>query len=137
MIVLLLVAAIIFQLAWSTICLLRNLSIARRIGLPYVIIPQTEGVFWFVVMLSPVGLALARWLPVRFGDLLCFNTAGLRWRAAGRMHEKYGPVITLVTPGAVHVVVADPEVCLEIARNYKGYIKPVEQYGEAQVISGM
>ncbi|KAL2816283.1 cytochrome P450 monooxygenase [Aspergillus granulosus] len=109
--------------------LYRNVRIAQRSKLPYIVLPFSIGVIpailfqtrWFPYIVDNV---LPAWLGESIRDVL----PNSRWVLKDRQAKKYGPVYLVVTPSVVLCNVSDAGVVVQITHTRGGWPKPVWQY---------
>ncbi|KAL3457925.1 cytochrome P450 [Aspergillus heterothallicus] len=109
--------------------LYKNIRIAQRSKLPYIVLPFSIGVI-------PAILFQTRWfpyivdnvLPAWLGDNIRDVLPNLRWVLKDRQVKRYGTVYLVVTPGVVLCNVSDAGVVVQITHTRGGWPKPVWQY---------
>lgn len=117
-------------LIWSGLSLLRNYQTARRIGLPTVIEPVSSLNLGLII-----GNTIARsnpWLEslrqLLIHRLMRFSYMGWQFDQGHRVTAEIGPAFSLVTPGSLHVIVADASAAHDLLTRRKDFIKPREMY---------
>lgn len=106
-------AAVLAFVGWSAAAFVRNLCLARRTGLPVLISPVSRMNFIWVIIQEPVQPLLKR-LPFGLGSFNRFATLTWWFKDRYRLHEEYGKVFLIVSPGALELISADPEVTNQI-----------------------
>lgn len=126
--------AILCLLAWYTLSFIqklqRNVRIAQRIGLPYVVFPLPG-----TGILVPV-LITTKWaryvvdhcLPASLADAFNDNTFDKRWTARNRQFKRLGPVHVVVNPDGVMCRVGDADVAAYVCNARLDFPKPTWMY---------
>lgn len=92
-----------------------NIRLARSIGLPYILHPYFESTIAYALMIGPLGdffIFVASMIskitnsPTLL-DRVKFGTLVRRHHVKNRIHEQYGQVVVLVSPGGLNVLVAE------------------------------
>ncbi|KAL9012108.1 MAG: hypothetical protein Q9173_003107 [Seirophora scorigena] len=87
-------------IAYSGFCLLRNYQIARKIGVPLVVIPIShENPLWMVVDKKFV-IPLFERFPFGTGSFTRYNWRGWEFADKSKSHVELGDVFVVVTPDA-------------------------------------
>ncbi|PKY00503.1 putative cytochrome P450 monooxygenase [Aspergillus campestris IBT 28561] len=126
--------AILCLLVWSTLSFIqklhRNVRIAQRIGLPYVVFPL-KGTGTIVPILVTtkwaryiVDQCLPGWLADAFND----NTFDKRWTVKNRQFKRRGSVHLVVNPDGVMCHVGDAEVAADVFNARQDFPKPTWMY---------
>lgn len=109
---------------WCIVPFIRNLKSARALGLPVVFsIVRFDNPIWIVFgkLFRPL---LAR-LPAPFDKLGYYNTHDWTFSDEGKTHERLGPLIMHVSPGANELFVADATICDHVLAGRKDFVKPM------------
>ncbi|KAE8443551.1 hypothetical protein EG329_001713 [Mollisiaceae sp. DMI_Dod_QoI] len=112
------------------LALRRNIELAQKIGLPYIIVPwYTVSVPWFI--LAPVvNPILNHCLPTFMTrSWLKFMDPFWTWRLLySPFHERENDTIVSVSPGALTFNTCSPEIISQLGAQRKDFGKPVEVY---------
>lgn len=127
MIVTVLLGAAIGWIAWCLVALHHNIQLARSTGLPYFIWFYHETWFTFAITPAVSGIYF-RLLPSRLKDEALFMSGSTRHQVKTRIHDKYGPVVVVVSPGGLDVIVADAEATAQITLG-RDFPKRAKEYG--------
>ncbi|CEL06620.1 hypothetical protein ASPCAL09792 [Aspergillus calidoustus] len=109
--------------------LYKNIRIAQRTELPYVVAPFSIGIIqvilfqtrWFPYIVDNV-------LPASLGDNLRDVLSTSRWVLKDRQVRKYGKVYLVVTPRVVLCNVSDAGVVVQVTHARGGWPKPIWLY---------
>ena len=102
--------------------LLQNYKIAKRIGVPTIIIPfSLDEPLW--VLLRPL-FAWVQYLPFNLGSWYLYTELGFPTLDKTDTHSRLGDTFVLVSPKVNHIVTAYPSAVQQIYRKYKTWIKP-------------
>ncbi|KAL2788298.1 cytochrome P450 [Aspergillus keveii] len=109
--------------------LYKNIRIAQRTKLPYIVAPISIGIIqvmlfqtrWFPYLVDNV---LPAWLRDNLRDVLSTS----RWALKNRQVRKYGKVYLVVTPRVVMCNVSDAGVVVQVTHARGGWPKPIWQY---------
>ena len=122
--------ALLAALIWTSITLFRNYVVARRIGLPIVVSPITPlNPFWLICYRVFPSVLLLKRLPFGLGRWArCIYTS---WTFDDKcaLHDELGDLFSIVSPGSIEVVVADPKSAHDIFTRRKDFVKPAVIYG--------
>lgn len=126
--------ALLAVLSWVSFNLLRNYMVARRIGLPIVISPITPlNYFWLICYrVFPSVLHLKR-LPFGLGKWARCTYTSWTFDDKCALHDELGDLFSIVSPGSIEVVVADPNTAHDIFTRRKDFVKPARVYDQLNV----
>ncbi|KAI1163350.1 cytochrome P450 [Nemania serpens] len=117
-------------IAWaiySALCLLRNYSSARKLGLPIRVLPISHGnSFWMIV--DRKVTSFFRRLPFGDNNFTRYNWRGWEVRDRYRSHLEMGDAYVQVTPGRNWLYLCSPESLLEVFRRRSDFPRPLELY---------
>jgi cytochrome P450 len=122
----LLVAACVASLiVWPYRTLLYNYNKARKFKLPILITPIQAASFPHSMLGNFGGKTNAFLRSFPFGIFNFLDYTGFEWFWANgrRLHSIYGPAFVVVSPGEVHLVVADPEAGQDILIRRREFVK--------------
>lgn len=111
--------------------LIRNHAIARRIGLPIVIVPiSPENPLW--MMLARHVVPLFRYLPFGNGDFSKFCHVGWEWELKYQAHAEPGDAIMMVSPGKNWIYICNADTIHDIIQRERrhDFERPVELMGK-------
>jgi cytochrome P450 len=110
---------------WPYRTLLYNYNKARKLNLPILITPikAKSRPHSMLGNFSGKTSALLRSLPFGIFNFLNYTGFEFFWVNGHNLHSKYGPAFVVVSPGEVHLVVADPETAQDILVRRKDFIK--------------
>lgn len=118
-------------IAWtiySALCLLRNYSSARKLGLPIRVLPISHGnPFWMIV--DSKVTSFFRRLPFGDNNFTRYNWRGWEVRDRHRSHLEMGDAYVQVTPGRNWLYLCNSESLLEVFRRRSDFPRPLELYG--------
>ena len=120
---------------WTLVSVLRNYILARKIGFPIIISPAAPlNPFYIIFQRSvPSALTLLGRLPFGFGTWAKCTYMGWPFDDKHALHERYGPIFTITTPGGNEVTVADADATHGIFQRRKEFIKPAVMYDQLNV----
>lgn len=117
-------------IAWtiySALCLLRNYSSARKLGLPIRVLPISHGnPFWMIV--DSKVTSFFRRLPFGDNNFTRYNWRGWEVRDRHRSHLEMGDAYVQVTPGRNWLYLCNSESLLEVFRRRSDFPRPLELY---------
>ncbi|KAI1078846.1 cytochrome P450 [Whalleya microplaca] len=116
-----------FWIAYSCVCLLRNYSSARKIGIPIRVIPISHGnPLWMIV--DRKVISLLKYLPFGNGNFTRYNWRGWEIEDKCRSHIEMGDVYMLVTPVKNWLYLCNPDSLMEVFRRRLDFPRPLEIY---------
>lgn len=120
---------------WTLFSIFRNYTIARRIGFPIIVSPVAPlNPFYIIFTRSfPSLLEFLKNLPFGLGTWARCTYMGWSFDDKHALHDEYGPVFTLVTPGGNEVTVANAEAAHTILARRKEFIKPAIMYDQLNI----
>ena len=108
-------------------CLFLNYRIARKIGIPAIVLPASpDNPVWMLT--SGFVLAIVKAI---FGDcsITKYGQLGWEYHEKDKVHLKYGDAVVLVTPGHNWVYVCNAEAFNEIFQRRNAFPRPPEMMG--------
>ena len=125
-----LASLILASVTWTIISIIRNYSIARKIGLPIIVSPVSPlNPLWILTSRAFPSILLLRYLPFGFGKWARCTVLGWTFKDKHALHDELGSVFVIVTPGGNEVTVADAEITYNLLSRRKDFIKPAVMYG--------
>jgi len=119
---------------WMFTSLVKNYWIARKIGLPMVISPATPlNPFWIICYRVFPQVLLLKHLPLGLGQWVRCTFMGWTFNDKYALHDELGDLFVVVSPGAIEVMVADPQTAHAVLARRKDYIKPAVMYEQLNV----
>lgn len=122
------VLAVVFLLVSSSVwSLIRNYLIARKIGLPIIVVPiSPEHPIWMLT--ARHVMPLLRYLPFGNGNFTRFGYVGWQWDDKYRVHKELGDAVLFVTPNKNWIYLCDAESIREVIRGERqgDFSRPVE-----------
>ena len=119
---------------WMFTSLVKNYWIARKIGLPMVISPATPlNPFWIICYRVFPQVLWLRYLPLGLGRWVRCTFMGWTFNDKYALHDELGNLFVVVSPGAIEVIVADPQAAHTVLARRKDYIKPAVMYEQLNV----
>ncbi|KAL4894728.1 cytochrome P450 monooxygenase [Aspergillus ambiguus] len=114
--------------------LYRNIRLAQRTGLPYVVAPFSSSVPMMILFETTwIPYIVQHWLPLWLADTINDPLNNFRWRIKNRQAKRYGSVYLVVTSRTVICCVSDAAVVSQIVNARHEFPKPVWQYGVIQL----
>lgn len=109
--------------AYNLFC---NYLIARRIGLPVILIPVGWQDDWWLLSIDSL-----RWierLPSIFS--YWYKLSHFAWAQEYRYkpHQQYGDAFVICSPAGIELMINDPEAVVEISAQHKAWLKPQPVY---------
>lgn len=128
-----LLALLALVLAWVLYLLYGlkvNYDIARKTGLPLIILPfDSANPLWMIIDRKVVGLV--RRIPFCSGNFTIFNWRGWEIHDRYRAHQELGDAFILVTPGKLYLWLCDVEAVSEIFQRRTDFTRPPEAVGRS------
>ncbi|KAF3016433.1 hypothetical protein E8E14_004771 [Neopestalotiopsis sp. 37M] len=125
-----LLAIALANLAWSFICLERNVRKARALKVPYIRIPfDVTNVLWLTV--QPILWAILDRLPIQWSsypDFVRLSRRDWQFREKATQAVQLGPVWALVTPVTLYLHFTDPQAIKHIFARPAQFQRPVKEY---------
>lgn len=116
-------------LIWSTIWpLLRNLSTARKLGLPVVVSPVDPLNIPWLLVADFVIPPLRGILPFYLSQWTYCSQYGGTHTERTVIHKLYGPVFLIAHPAGIELSVADPAAADDILKRRKDFVKDGKLY---------
>lgn len=109
---------------WS---LLRNYSIARKVGLPIIIVPVSpENPLW--MLLARYILPVIQYIPFGNGHFTRFCHIGWEFDEKARAHLEFGDAFMFATPGKNWIYLCDANAIHDVVRRERqgDFARPVE-----------
>jgi cytochrome P450 len=122
--ILLPVVLFVVSTAWS---LLRNYAIARKVGLPIVIVPiSPENPLW--MLLARCVLPILQYVPFGNGHFSRFCHIGWEFDEKARAHVEFGDAFMFATPGKNWIYLCDADAIHDIIKRERSgeFARPVE-----------
>jgi hypothetical protein len=122
--VLLLVCLLFVSSAWN---IFRNYSVARKIGLPIIILPIShENPIWMLT--ARHVMPLFKCIPFGNGRFTRFGYVGWQFDDKYRVHEELGDAVIFVTPGKNWIYLCNADAIHELIRRERQgeFARPVE-----------
>jgi cytochrome P450 len=110
--------------AWSLFC---NHAIARKIGLPVIIVPiSPENPLW--MLLARHVIPILQYVPFGNGDFSRFCHVGWEFELKARAHIDLGDAFILATPGKNWIYLCDADATHDIIKRERSgeFARPVE-----------
>lgn len=125
-------ASIVFgSISWTLFSIITNYNAARKIGLPIVISPVASlNPLWILTYRAFPSVLFLKHLPFGLGTWARCTFMGWHFHDKHALHDEFGPVFIIVTPGGNEVTVADPQAAHLIFSRRKEFIKPAAMYGK-------
>ncbi|RAL11437.1 cytochrome P450 [Aspergillus homomorphus CBS 101889] len=121
------ITALLAWLWYSIYCLIQNINRARKLGLPYHILPVSPvNPLW--VVLEPVIFYVLDRLPFQFGRLTHYGRRGWQFKDKAQSHLRMGDAFAIATPFEVFVYICDAQAITEIINRRSDFVRPVELY---------
>ena len=112
----------------------KNYGIARKIGLPLVLSPATPlNPLWIICYRAISQVLLLKYLPFGLGRWARCTFMGWTFNDKYALHDELGDLFSIVSPGGIEVVVADPDTAHAVLTRRKDYIKPAAMYEQLNV----
>jgi len=130
----LLLFSITALLAWPFVNLLRLYLKARKIGLPIRITPiPSQNLIWLLTQKTIEPILR----PIAFGPLRFFQYSSFSWPYTdrGRLHQRLGPALIIVSPAGIQISIADPQACEDLLTRRREFGKN-PAFGKALNIFG-
>lgn len=122
-----------FFVWFTALPLARNLAVARKIGLPIVIVPVDPlGLFWLLIGMQFRPL-MRRILPESLTDWMHCCVYGGDIEQRRPIHARLGPVFIAVNPGFIELVVGDAVAADQVFTRRKDFPKPARAYRPLEV----
>jgi hypothetical protein len=122
--VVLIVSLFVSSSIWGII---RNYSIARKIGLPVVIVPiSPENLIWMLT--ARHVLSLLKYLPFETGHFTRFCYVGWQFDDKYHVHQELGDAVVFTTPGKNWIYLCNADAIHELTRRERQgqFARPVE-----------
>ncbi|PYH43632.1 cytochrome P450 [Aspergillus saccharolyticus JOP 1030-1] len=109
--------------------LFKNVRVAQRSGLPYVVSVISPSIAFMAFFNTPwFSYMVEHWLPARPADIVYDTLINFRWRVKDRQARRYGDVYLLVSPKGIFCSVADAAVVSQVVHSRQSFTKPIHQY---------
>jgi hypothetical protein len=126
----LILVAFLSYVGWNVFTLFRNVLLARRIGLPYAIVP-----FHPYGNLSFICKPITAYLAGSTSKWIRFTSFGWWWTEKYAVYRDLGSdMIVLVSPQNLSVYVADGDVATDVMNRRLDFQKPVELYAPFELL---
>lgn len=122
--VLFLVCTLFLSSIWGVI---RNYLVARKIGLPIIILPIShDNPIWMLI--ARRVMPFLKYFPFGSGRFTRFGYVGFQFDDKYRMHQELGDAITFVTPGKNWIYLCNADAIHELIRRERQgeFARPVE-----------
>lgn len=117
---------------YSAYCLALNYQIARKVGVPLVVIPiSPENVLWIIA--GNYLIPLFKRLPFGNGTFTRFNRHGWQTSDNGKAHLELGDAFITVTPGKNWLYVCNAEALTDIFRRGSDFPRTLEIIGKTSL----
>ena len=111
-------------------CLLLNYLVARKIGVPLVILPIShENPLWMIV--DKTFIPLFKSLPFGSGTFTRYNWRGWEFEDKNKSHLELGDVFIAVTPGKNWLYLCNAEALLDVFHRRADFSRPLELLGRS------
>ncbi|KAI1748747.1 putative cytochrome P450 [Xylaria castorea] len=131
MLILLALCPVLVYTGWGLVCLEVNVRKARALGVPVVRTPfDVNGYLWMVA--QPLVWKLLAFIPVpwsSYPDFVRFSHRNWAYLENSSPTTRFGPAWALVSPGGVHLHLADPTAIEDIFSRRREFVRPVYKYG--------
>ncbi|KAL8904565.1 MAG: hypothetical protein Q9207_003184 [Kuettlingeria erythrocarpa] len=111
-------------IAYSWFCLLRNYQIARKIGVPLVVIPISHENPLRMVVDKAFVVPLFERIPFGTGSFTRYNWRGWEFADKSKSHAELGDVFVVVTPGRNWLYLCNAEALLDVFQRRMGFPRP-------------
>jgi hypothetical protein len=132
MILLVLPIAALSYILWTLFHLETNARKARALKIPIVRIPfDVNNNLW--VILQPIIWKLLSLLPIpwtSYPNFIRFSHRNWHFLEKSSPRASFGEVWALVSPGGVHLHLADPEAIQEVFSRWRDFVRPIKKYRE-------
>lgn len=118
---------------YNAYCLLLNYRIARKIGIPVIVLPASpDNPLWMLT--SRYVLSIVKFV---FGDcdVTRYGRLGWEYYTKSKLHLERGDALVLVTPGHNWVYICNAEALNEIFQRRNGFPRPPEMLGKISFCS--
>jgi cytochrome P450 len=122
--ILLPVVLFLVSTAWSLFC---NYGIARKVGLPVIIVPiSPENPLW--MLLARYVIPILQYVPFGNGDFSRFCHVGWEFEEKARAHIELGDAFIFATPGKNWIYLCDADAIHDIIKRERSgeFARPVE-----------
>ena len=123
-------------LIWLAHRLITNYAIARRVGVPVVVIPvDPESPLWMLTSdyLSPFTDRLLSWIPFGSGSFTRYAHRGWDVHDRAKSFLELGDAFILVTTGKNWLYVCNAETVAEMLQRRKEFERPLEIMGTFKI----
>lgn len=128
------VSALFAWSVWMLTSLVSNCRIARKIGLPMVTSPATQlNPFWIICYRVFPRVLLLKHLPLGLGQWARCTFMGWTFNDKYALHKELGSLFAIVSPGAIEVIVADPDAAFAVLARRKDFTKSAVMYEQLNV----
>ena len=122
---------------YSWYCLLINYLLARKIGVPLVVIPIShENPLWMIVD-KKIFIPLLECLPFGSGNFTRYNWRGWEFADKNKSHLDMGDVFVVVTPGRNWLYLCNAEALIDVFQRRVDFPRPLEIFGKKQAQSSL
>jgi hypothetical protein len=127
MTILLLLGSLMAWVAYSYFCLKQNISRARVMNVPIVVVPVSPmNLLWIV--LQPAVFSLLDRLPVGLGAFGRYARRDFHFLDKASTHRELGEVFALVTPCEIFLHICDPNGIIDILQRGRDFVRPIQLY---------
>jgi hypothetical protein len=123
-------------LIWLAHRLITNYAIARRVGVPVVVIPvDPESPLWMLTSdcLGPFMDRVLSWIPFGSGSFTRYAHRGLDVHDRAKSFLELGDAFILVTTGENWLYVCNAETVAEMLQRRKEFERPLEIMGTCEI----
>ena len=118
---------------WMLSSFVKNYKKAQRIGLPMVLSPATPlNPFWIICYRVFPGVLSLRYLPFGFRWVRC-TFMGWTFSDKHALHDELGDLFLIISPGAIELIVANPDTAHAVLTQRKDFTKPSVMYEQLNV----
>ena len=111
---------------YSWYCLLKDYLIARKTGIPLVVIPIShENPIWMIVD-KKIFVPLFQSHPFGFGSFIRYNWRGWEFANKNRPHLEMGDVFVVVTPVRNWLYFCNAEALVDVFQRRTDFPRPLE-----------
>lgn len=119
-------------IVWTIVCLEANVRKARGFKVPIVRLPiDPNNIFWLLV--QPQIWKILDRLPFdwfSYPRFVRFSRRGWFFNERAKVHEELGPIYVHVSPMALNLHFADPDVIRDIVTRRGDFQRPYKELGE-------
>jgi hypothetical protein len=124
---LLIISPVLAYTLYNAYCLIRNYTIARKIGISIIVLPASpDNPLW--MLSSDFILGITRLI---FGenDITTYGRLGWEYHDKSAVYQQRGDAIVLVTPGLNWIYLCNAEAVNDIFPRRNNFDRPTEMFG--------